>query len=135
MKNHFAKCDVREGTKVKANNTREIDVHLCTARGCVPGVSVIFVFAVASILFAILSFLLLRHLSPSHLNLDPSSCFNFTAGFPLALDPFRAASSRQYQIERRKARARESGKKTENQLLLVTKTGCKEERVQGRWDI
>lgn len=63
MKNHFAKCDVREGTKAKANNTREIDVHLCTARGCVPGVSAVFVFAVASILFAIPSFLLLRHLS------------------------------------------------------------------------
>lgn len=74
-------------------------------------------------------------LSPSHLNLDPSSCFNFTAGFPLALDPFRAASSRRYQIERWKAKARESGKKMEDELSLVTKTGCKEVRAQRRRNI
>lgn len=78
----------------------EIDIHFYSARRCVPGVSAVSVLAAAFVLLAAPSFLLLRRLSPSRLNLDPSSCFNFTAGFPLALDPFRAASSRRYQIER-----------------------------------
>lgn len=55
-----AKYDVCKG---KTNGTCEIDIHLCTARGCVPGVSAVSVFAVASVLLAIPSFLLLRRLS------------------------------------------------------------------------
>lgn len=68
-------------------------------------------------------------LSPSYLNLDPSSCFNFTAGFPLALDPFRAASSR-YQIERWKGVERE-GTSTVwvRRTWSARRDGCKGDRT------
>lgn len=86
---------------------QKIDSHLRPVRRCVPGVDAVFVFAAASVSFAILSFFTPPpSLSPSYLNLDPSSCFNFTAGSSLALDPFRAASSR-HQIERWKEVERE----------------------------